>query len=233
MSTPQELPELLKAAANLVSSHWKREHSALLLSTLGHQLSAQGLDVPRILQGRKLSEVLRNEASEVMVERASPDSTVMGVVPRSAEGQASKAIAKLTQNEASTNAPPRIHPAIWAAFTKPIPEGASRFISLDPPDFKDEQRVPGTTELTVAPTDIVPRGALTPSEHNQKTFDSLSNWLQRTSTTLSEVLYSQGARTNPIKAGDTLLARVMSALSSDQKKRLTLPLDIVEALLKA
>ncbi len=233
MNKSPELTELLSSVPELVNAYWRQKHSAMLLSTLGHQLTARGMDVPRTLQGRKLSEVLRTDLSElVSVERVRPDSTIMGVVPKEAAGQATQAFAALAKSEVSDNQYPRLNPAMWAAFTKPIAPGMSRIISFEPHNFVDQQRSPHASELTVTAQDLVVRAELPPADHTRQVFESVRRWLERNHLSMDKLLYSQNTKGGGIKSDNTLLARVMNTLNQEQKRRLLLPLDIVETLSK-
>lgn len=234
MNTSSPLAELLQAATELVEAHWNQKHTAMLLSTLGHQLSARGLDVPKLLQGRKLSEALRDGADQLSVQRVREDSPIMGVLPKSAGGQAATALAELASSRTgATHDLPRLSPVIWAAFTKPLAAGKARFIRLEPLNFVDEARGAEANELVVTSSEIMLRGDLAAAEHSQKAFDSVKEWASHNGVPFESLLFGRPTKATSSINTKSALERMVAVLSHEQKKRLMLPMDIVETLLKS
>ena len=226
-----------------VVQHWQEKKQILLLAQLGARLNREGLNLGEALGGRKLASFIEDElASNLSIMRLQAAPLTVGVVPRAvAEGEGIPGYFASRRYEGSQPVEiPRIQPAFWAAFLKPLLPGMARKIELEPKIHW--QDVPADTPdlatgKVIGEEFMVNDKSLSPHEVSVQVFKSIENWLNVNSLTLDAVQEkrdNQGAIDANIKAGgNNLMARIISALSQEQLQRTQLPLDVVSKLLKS
>ena len=213
---------------NIVQEHWRQHRSAILLSQLGSQIDrAESLQIKD--DYGSLAGYLRKELSDdisLLHSRASP--TIVGAIPADAEtnGDKDPETLLLYTPKRSQRSSPRFHPAFWAAFVKELAPEVRRYLSVGPPPrFRDLEQ-----EETQENSIEIPREYITGTDENAgRVHESISNWLHN--NRLEEANFLSGVdATHAHVPSDDLLGRLVVALSPDELRRMSIPMDIVRKL---
>lgn len=222
------LQELDQRIIDLVQQSWDEHQTPLLLSRLGAQ---DGGEIARLAKQEafSLAGYLRDRLGEdVRVIQHSTKPVVVGAVPADVQGEPADFDAWLERTHGqSIGMPPRFHPAFWAAFRVPLEESKRRYMSLVPPlrfiDAFPEERPEGDNYAEIEWEYI--DSDVEPSEVQQ----NVDDWLEANGLEPQPFLAANkpgGGRSS----SDDLLGRLISALSVEDQKRVSLPLDIVARL---
>ncbi|NII74838.1 hypothetical protein FHW84_003434 [Dyella sp. SG562] len=232
-------PDVRQKILSIVSLHWETNGAPLLLSRLGQLLRTGGVDLTATFGSTKMVDALRLELDENLIVKTLPENpTIVVVAPRNAGAAANVAIQALDQSPPKNDdspAIPRYNKAIWAAFSWPIKPGQVRTVSLEPVAFKDVDANLAISAATkkISPALVVTRTAnQDPKEHQRLVAQAITKWAKDSGVAESELLASNIAKKSA-NAGDSLLSRMIEALSPDQLQRVALPLDVVDRLLKS
>ncbi len=131
---------------------------------------------------------------------------------------------------------PRFHRRFWAAFAAPIPEGKIRLLNLadlsfDHVESSEKMEVPrGTIEIS---TSLVPSEDAVDRDH--MIIENIKKWVEEYDLDISQfILGAPGypdRRPNNREQTHTLLSQFILALDKRQLSSVSLPLDVVAALL--
>jgi hypothetical protein len=243
----EKLDALRKDVVELVTEHWQTNKKAYLLSRLGQTLIRRGFDLQEILAGRKLAAYISTELKDALrVLSPRSNSLMIGAIPVDAD--VSSGIDTLftppSKPAGGEGHVPSLIPAFWAAFTRPIPTGRVRTLSLAPKvQFQDVSEAAATQsgKMTVAPELVVSPDSVSNGDYKTAVYSSIQRWLEANGIELKSVLASssssgsaaQMARTDSADGradGGSLLEQMLAALTDDEKRRVSLPLDIVARL---
>ena len=235
MSSIDPTNHFRNSVLDLVRAHFTQLGQGLLLSQLGTLLRNQGVDLEVALHGRRLAEALRTDfADELKIVSAVADPKVLRVFPVGVSAPQTAAVTTPDPRAAAaaTQRPrvPRIAAGIWIGFVRPVPAGMQRHLLLDALEVEDAPAAESSDgALLILPTDVVGR---LPNEsirdHATRVFESISGWLSRNNVDLDKILAKSADR----KPARSMLEQLILSLTLEQRKRVELPLDIVEALLK-
>lgn len=238
----EKLEALRKDVVELVTEHWQEHGKAYLLSRLGLTLVRRGFNLQATLAGRKLAAYISTELADVLRVVSPPSNSLKsGVVPVTADlsGGLEALFTAPTPLADGDGQIPSLVPAFWAAFTRPIPPDRVRTLSLAPRvQFQDVSVAAATQsgKKVVGPEFIVSPGAHGNGTYKAAVYSSIQRWLSSNDVELAAVLAS-----SPSSAGVTvqsrgesgsLLERLTSALTHEELRRISLPLDIVARLAK-
>ena len=210
---------------DLVRECWEKHRRPLLLSRLGN-----GDDgwIGRFAkqEAGSLGAYLRHQlAAQVRVIHHSANPTVAGAIPADAEIPVHTDFDMLLDQTRgrAVEATPRYHPAIWAAFRKPLDESSGRYMSVQPPprfqDASPEDRPDGFVEVT--------REYIVGLEvEERKVHQRIQDWLAANGLD-SEPFLAKNMVSVARLPSDDLLGRLLLALESDELERISMPLDIV------
>jgi len=209
----------------------------LLLAVLGETLGNTPI-FKSILRRDKLSKIIKTQLSDSVRILESPESRIaaMAVPAKIVVDDIKKFIPK--RNE-SKNTIFRYHPAIWAAFSKPISCGFTRLIGLRPkPHFRDveESLAQDTSEMQVDAALIVGKEiARSVDERNSLISGNIEIWLSTNKLSNEVVGIDSGfSRFQPTfdKRGSKLES-LINLLPESDLKRIQIPLDVIAKLLKS
>ena len=121
----------------------------------------------------------------------------------------------------------RLHPALWAAFNKPIDSSLERYVQIsDPVRFDDIRR-------DDAPQDgihIEQQYIVGPGARAEEIYEKAVQWITKNNLNLSDFLHK------PLSTGDNklptndLLGKLVLALDSHELQRTSIPMDVVAKL---
>jgi hypothetical protein len=214
----------------IVEEFYRAKGRGLLLSQLGQALRKQGIDLQEALVGRRLSEFIEAELGAAISLVTSPvDRKVLSAIPLGAK--AASAPVQKAAPEASSPAIPRIAPAVWAAFTKPIQPGSERVLDVDRLAFIDLPAAEAAGSAYCIPSSdvVVRKPGCSRADYEREVFGKISAWLGKHGIELERISASALAgRHSNIKM--SLYEQFVDRLSEDQRRRVALPLDVIEAL---
>lgn len=230
---PFETADFANQVRGLVESHFGETGQGLLLSRLGQTLRSRGIDLPAVLAGRKLSKFIEDELGDAVTLSASlADPKIVSAVP---VGRQPPVNIKVKASVAEpTPSIPRISPTVWAAFTKPIPDGHLRTLELSPPSFSDvPQAQASALSQTISAEETTQRvPGDSKSAYEQRVFVHIKAWLEKHGVALKEIT-ADGVSMRHAHSKKSLFNQILDRLNDDQRRRVSLPLDVIEALLRA
>lgn len=239
----EKLDALKKDVVELVTEHWQTHQKAYLLSHLGKTLIGRGFDLQAVLAGRKLRAYISTELKDrLKVLSPRNNQLKVGAVPTDADlsGGIDILFAPPNKSAKGDDRIPSFVPAFWAAFTRPIPSGRVRTLSLAPKiQFQDVSEAAATNsgKKTVGSEFVVLQGNLSNGEYSTAVYSSIKRWLTNNDIELAAVLSasptSGGATAGGRADRSSLLEQMMAALTDEEMRRISLPLDIVARLAKA
>lgn len=229
---------LPKVIAYYVREHFKTEGTGLLLSQLGQTLTLQHAELKVQLGNKKLAEFLQKKmAGIVKVEVAPHDSKISIVLPAEIDlsGDLNRYFPKKRAAE-PTIAPviPRYNRAVWAAFSQPATPHAKRYLTFEPvTNFIDSEDMPSVSDAKLVEDEFLVSAVLAvdPAQRARKIAENIDAWSKRHGIPQNLLLASsKNLQNQAIDEKQSLLDLLLSALSENELKRITLPLDIVTKL---
>ena len=222
----QDTKQLIDETIERVDTHWQKHRAPLLLSALGN---VDGGRISR--EAKRLAESLRgfldHEVGEqILVIQHSKRAPVLGVVPRNEDTKRIQDWDSLLETT-STNQPLRLHPALWAAFRKPVAGNMNRYILAgDSVRFVD-------VELGEDVPDGVPvdRALVSdPDEPPKAVYEKATAWLRDNHLDVSDFRAQAGSSASAKLPSNDLLGRLILALNSSDLQKLSIPMEIVAKL---
>jgi len=208
----------------------------LYLAQVPGVLRPHGVNIREITGDRKLIELLRSEASDVLT--VSQDQAGEGgwyLVPRDAERYEPYAGPEpLAQRErASDGSTPQFLRPFWTAFIKRIPPGHRRFVSLDGSRFTD---VPETEQPPSGSSDVLLEElADAESVDDPATIHAaVERWIKKRGLNREQFLVkSDRPKRHSYDSPRHQWVLALETLSERDAGRIMIPLDIVLKLLKS
>jgi hypothetical protein len=226
-----------------VTAHWNRYRSALLFSTIGTYLIKKGFDTAALFQGRKLIDIISSEFStEIKVVRSSLSAEKIGLIPKDEyeEGKDDEYFKKQDKPHVRLKKPSFIPNVIWLAFSRPLAEGYARYISTEQKlsyrDIKDKNGAESKIAGIKINKDLIIIDADNDQTKHDELIKNVEQWILEN---LSEVR-KEGLAERPISTSaslslgkDSVLHRMIASLTTEDLARISLPMDIVEKLLRS
>ena len=203
----------------LVVQWWADHATAMLLSRLGTE---EGGEVAREArrQAGSLAGYLTQMDGRVRLVHPSFDPLRLGVVPASV-GDVD--VDGLFDQQASRPTAAQFQRAFWTAFRVPLEPQKRRFIRLERPVRFMDMEGEGATGWLEVPREYI-AGA---EDDNAVVEENANRWLSVNELSRQDYLQHGGQRR---RYGNDLLDRVLDALDPDDRRRITMPLDVVYKL---
>jgi len=218
-------PHEFDAICSIIDSHWASFKKPIALANVGHQLTAQGIDVKSLLKGRKLGDILRQEFDDKYAVRERPGVLLTWeVYPKGKEEDPSKsAVAAAGKAKPSV---PRMPSPMWHAFTKEIAPSKRREVTFPPFRFQDRPTLDTAEEsLYIEDQYIVQKGEQAPDQHASEVWASVQRWADSKQLELARLLERPS-----FSKSESVLDLMIRSLSPEQLQRAQLPLDVVATL---
>lgn len=203
---------------------WTNKHEPLLLSKLGQLAAARGFVLHQELGGRKLSQFIQQElADELEVKSPNDSGILLSAIPKNW----SVVEAALPIDDKPDGSPPAgLNRAFLSAFGRPIADGFERWVRIDPPirfrDLPSDQR---PTEDYVQ----IDRSLLTNPSSDFEAFAQANKWISAKGFEIQRFMLKAKAQ---VRSDKSLLSQLIESLTESELKRVSLPLDIVEKLMR-
>lgn len=228
-----EMTEFEDQAVSLVASYVEKRRVAMPLALLGAMLKERGFDLRATLGGKTLSSFLKEKASDRLVVRPSlHDPKTFGVAPIDAAKPGfdpfrnlGERLDKIVSDDVKV---PEISNAARLAFTRVIPDGMARVITLQPKfKFKDIKSSLIEGELVVDPKMVVGRlEGEGEAPYEARILSSISDWARQNKLSFEHIKKVKALKSS----AKSLLESIIDNLSEDQMSRVLLPLDVVAIL---
>lgn len=236
-ATPSRVDAIKEVAISMTKDSWQSYGRALLLARLGQALTRMGFDLKSELKGEKLAAFIDRELNKKHVTLLSlpSDPLVMGIVPFDAILQEDKSVYFSRPDSTSpqrTSERVNFDRNIWLAFSRAIPPGCVRAISLKP--IVQVLDIPGGTDVTdqyLVPAELVVSNVSLPKyERAENISKNILQWATSNKIGLDQIKASFrdvefGERNN-----GSVLSMLLRSLDESDLRRISLPLDIVEKL---
>ncbi len=240
MTEPSEggVESLKSEIVRLTKVHWDATGRAVLLARIGHTLTRNGFNLRALLRGQKFAAFVRNEMQDQVLVLDSPtDALVQGAVPLGEAGKAYDPEVVFSPPAGSLGSSSRISfdKRLWVAFSHPLAEGNVRTITFEPEIvFRDVAIGDPSLEgaLTIRDDLIIPIGTLEKVERDSKLQRNILEWLTANSVDIELAKARYGFHERPPESMDSVLSLLLAALDTKERERISLPLDIVDKLLK-
>jgi len=232
-----EQEELNTEIVSRVRQEWSERHLPVLLATLGSAHDNKIAAAAKRFAVSLSDYVEANLQGQVRLIRHTVKRPLVGVIPCVPDADSvadTDAILEHAVSSKRIERKTRYMREFWFAFQTPIPLGCRRYVvDGDPPEIIDlaaaEAPSPAAKEIT---QDYV----LAPEHRGDIAcvHAMIDRWLQATGSSSEKyalTLLAANARSASGSDGSaSLLAAVLHALSEDQLKRVSMPLDVVAAL---
>ena len=223
----QDTQRLIDETVNHVDAFWREHDVPMLLSMLGN------IDRGRISrEAKRHSDGLREFLEQVVGDRVivvqhSKNPTVVGVVTRTEQTIAIQDWNPLLEKTGNKTTLPRLHPALWAAFRKPIGEGMERYVDRgEPLRFTD---VGGGEEIKNA-LRVDRKFIAGPEAWPEVVYENAMAWLRENQLETSSFETEREARGTTKLPPNDLLGKLILALEPGDLERISIPMDVVAKL---
>lgn len=228
MTNPPEEPRIDREIADLVQEHWEAHGTPLLLSQLGSRIPREDAAVIKN-ESENLAAYLRDRlADRVEVIQSGQTPAIIAAIPANVGKDSNIDVDTMLLGTSRRLVFPRFHPAFWAAFVKEPAPRTRRYVSVGPPprfqELSDDTTPSDTDATEVASEYIVGDGDDVAAVHS-----SIKRWLIANSLDESLFLADRESRRKQLPSDD-LLGRLIVALTPEELKRMSIPLDIVSKL---
>jgi hypothetical protein len=227
--SPNELDRIVGEIRRHCAARFQKGDPIHYLSALGVEL---GDDLKRLkyLTNKGLAEFIRNRSDlELEVIQLGAVNNIFAVTPKSKHVYQHHTIDVSEQKKENR---PRLHYRFWAAFAVPL-TNTYRYIDVESLSFEDlaEETPPSPGLLHIASELIPPVDA---NNRDDLIWRSVNRWVDDNSLELGRFIdHSSRPRTADRRVGGSILEAMIEALDPRQRQSITLPLDVIEALLSA
>ena len=233
MTNPLEEPRIDREIADLVQEHWETHSTPLLLSQLGSRIPREDAAVIKN-ESENLAAYLRDRlADRVEVIQSGQNPTIIAAIPANVGKDSNIDVDTMLLGTSRLGTSrrlvfPRFHPAFWAAFVKEPTPQTRRYVSVGPPP-RFQELSDDTTPSDTDATEVASEYIVGDDDDVAAVHSSIKRWLIANSLDESLFLADRESRRKQLPSDD-LLGRLIVALTSEELKRMSIPLDIVSKL---
>ena len=210
-----EIIRIKNRITNIVDTHFNNGEEIIYLSRLGIELGSDRTTLEKLTRV-KFSQYI-HENFDYQIRTTGQHKNILFLAP----------IGKDVKHPPISA--PKFLPRFWAAFAKPLQDGEyERFINIKTLYFAsaatevvadDADNIRSISKEFIAPQDA-PIDAL-------QIFNRINRWIDNENLKVEDFVISRKRATDK---KESLLAILVHALTSDQLRRVTLPLDVVKSL---
>ena len=227
MTNPPEEVRLDREIADLVQKHWEAHDTPLLLSQLGSRISRENAAIIKNESGNLATYLRDRLADRVEVIQSGQNQAIIAAIPANVRKDSNIDVDAMLVGTSRRLVFPRFHPAFWAAFVKEPAPRTRRYVSVGPPprfhELSDDT-TPSDADATEVASEYIVGDDDVAAVHS-----SIKRWLIANSLDESLFLADRESRRKQLPSDD-LLGRLIVALTSEELKRMSIPLDIVSKL---
>ena len=220
--------ELANRIVQLVEAHWTEHKKPLLLSDLGSLENGAIGKVAKETSGSLKAYLQDHLSDRVTVVQHSSKLAVIGALPAGAEIDEDLSIDDLffVSQKQTVQSVARYHPAVWAAFRKPLANDKLRYVSRD-----------GVLHFVDVTTESAPEGfvkldgeLIDAGDGDPRLIESrILQWIDQNGLDVTRFLLKRTASGSKFPSND-LLSEVLTSLEVEDLRRISMPLDIVQKL---
>lgn len=225
----QGTQQLIDEAVERVDVFWRDHQVPMLLSALGNMEHGRfSREAKRHGHGlRQFLEALAGERVLVVAHSTKP--TVVGAVPRNEETAGIQDWNLLLDSTGTKSSQRRLHPALWAAFRKPIGDAMDRYIQADESvrytDVAQGDEIRGgilVDRRFIVGFDVSP----------EVVYENAMAWLDENQLDVSNFEFSPEPRskTSPTLPSNDLLGRLILSLDTQDLQKISIPMEVVAKL---
>lgn len=214
---------------DIVQEHWRECGTPLLLSQLGSRISREDTEGIKHEHGNLVTYLRSRLADHLYVLQSGKNPAIIAAMPADAKEDT---IADDTMLSGTLRRPetafPRYHPAFWTAFVKELYPQTRRYVSIGPPPrFQElsDDTMPSDADATEVASEYV----VGTDEDIAAVHSSIRRWLGANRLDESHFLVEAESQHKQLPSDD-LLGKLILALTPDDLKRMSIPMDIVSKL---
>ena len=227
MTNRESENEMAGRIVKSIEDHWAEHKKPLLLSQLGGKENGNVAHVAKEKSG-SLKAYLENHFSDkVRVVQHSSKPQVIGALPERIANSDGNSIDELFSVPCGRKAVAvaRYHPAVWAAFRKPLDSGNERYLCVEGLiRFEDV-----TSELNRAGFVKVDREFIGSMDSDPKAIETnILHWTDKNDLDASRLQFRKPSE-RQFPSND-LLSAILASLGAEDLRRISIPMDIVHKL---
>lgn len=222
MDGPADL--LAEEVVREIRGYWSEAAEPMPLSLLG------SFEQGRISQEAKRHAVTlrlfleQYAGGAVRVVEHTKNPTVVGVVPRD---EPAEAIPDWIEKSGGNATQQWLHPALWAAFRKPLGEGSTRYIEAGPPvRFTDVEEGAAAADGI----EVQRRFVVGPDDSAGAVYEKAMAWLRDNGFSASDFRPSTESKADAALPSSDLLGRLILALDARDLEKMSIPMEVVAKL---
>ena len=228
MKNGEVTTELAERIVMLVEKYWIEHKKPLLLSQLGSLDKGEIATLTKQESGSLKAYLREHLQGRVRVIQHSSKIAVVGAIPAHTKIAEDVSIDELFNKTLGqpTKHVVHYHPAVWAAFRKPIEDPKRRYLSVRAPirfvDGTEEDKAEGFVEIdreSIAETNA------DPIEVERE----ILNWVEGNKLDIS-LFQSKGKLSGRKFPDNDVLSTLLVSLGEEDLRRISMPLDIVHKL---
>jgi hypothetical protein len=235
----------IEALEREARSWWGRRGTAFPMARTGPVLKSVGIDYVQALNGRKLRDAITADGASrlrLIQNPASPLSWAILPADVSPEGDLTKLFSKssvhtesVPAEHVSAVAPTPTHfvrfkKGVWTAFAHPFPGGKRRFVSSQ--DFLgyvdvSPDEMPPSQGIEITEADVPQPDLLVPPNRDSEIIKAITAWSVKKSIPIALIKQDESRAMSAVGSGSRRLKLDLSDLSTEELKRISIPLDLI------
>lgn len=227
----QNTHQIIDETVGHVDAFWGEHRVPMLLSALGNVADGR-ISQEAKRHGKSLREFLEAVVGQerVLVVEHPENLTIVGVVPSNEETKVIRNWGPYFDKAGTKSTLPRLHPALWAAFRKPIEDATDRYVqgvqggdSVWFTDVAHGDRNPGGVQ--------VDRRFIAGLENSpEKVYENAAAWLRENNLDISNFQTKTRSGASTRLPSNDLLGKLILALDSRDLQKISIPMEVVAKL---
>lgn len=233
--TVEDVKSQIRSAVN---EWWSTHKKAYLLSALGIRLGPMNNWI-RAHQGMRIRDFVVEHMYDELELIPNPEHpSIYGIVPKAAHlsGSSNELFDTQAQPRHMATRRPSYHPEFWSAFRLPLQEGKRRFILQTEEGCRvveqDEDVHPPASGVEIDRKWIIERGV---TYSPRDIYNAIDGWSKENNIDITKFTLAglDDPAASRLRISHSLLDRLLSTLSEDDLRRLTLPGDLIKKLARS
>jgi len=206
-------------------------------------LKSAGIDYQGVLNGRKLRDAITVDGASKLRLIQNPDRPLSwAILPadispsgdltklfsaHSVSREKNASIEHVTSTAPTLSSQIRFKKGVWLAFAHPFREGKRRFVTDEAYVDLGPNEMPPSQGIEILADDVPQPDLLVPPNRDAEIVQAIHAWAERNAIPLATLARENERRISPSTSRSQRLILDLSGLSSDDLKRVSIPLDLV------